>query len=494
MYRKKKKRSFNADLIKTQISQAVNLDLMDLYSEVHTSAQFGITEQCAELCKKYVSPTANTSALEDSTFQSFEKLNERMAYINIMFNNKPFTKQSDYHLTDTDLMLLKARFIVHEMVGVFDYEEMFNYAKHSSGTSLGVPYKDTSPERKNLFPLSSTKDAAPLLGMYLRYNFPFRYALRSTNEHRYSDKILDIVAGSRSTTVDKTTTKRRMIAIEPTLNMFFQQGLMASLTKRFERYSKTSLSTLPDDHKRLAREGSLDGQLSTIDFSSASDCVSIGLVRYLFPSDWVRMLERLRSPSTTLNGKVVRLSMISTMGNATTFPLETICFWALALAAQSPSRSRSLFPNKEDKKNVSVFGDDCIVPTKSALTFIGLCEYCGFIVNKEKSFFDSDSRFRESCGGDFLNGFPVRPYFMSAPTTCSLSSLEPWLYINMNRLNLQYTMYSKDDQFIFRSRFYRLMKQVFKEYQLKLKLIPFDFPDDAGFKSDWVPPGIFISH
>jgi len=391
------------------------------------------------------------------------------------------------------MALVRARSLMRSILGPFDRDAWYERCKNSSGTSIGVPYRDTSVERKFKSPISTTEGALHHWYRYIDDNVGLYDSITALNSR---EVLMDyqFVEGSKATTVDKTAEKRRMICIEPTLNMYFQQGLMSYITSRFCKYTGYTLSTLPSEHQLLASRGSIDGSLATIDFSSASDCVSLELLRWILPSGWFSALNDIRCDKMLLDGEYVKLNMISTMGNATTFPLETMVFYVLSQCAIMSTRpSRTLLPEWEDKRVTSVFGDDCILPTEYAGPFMSLCTSLGFIVNSEKSHFDPTDTFRESCGGDFRKGYPVRPYNIKAPTSCkSKSALEPWLYIALNGLQARYTMYWRDPEALYESEVWSVFQDLFRTFNLRLKIVPYDFPDDAGFKTCTVPPGINI--
>ncbi len=135
---------------------------------------------------------------------------------------------------------------------------------------------------------------------------------------------------------------------------------------------------------------------------------------------------------------------------------------------------------------VSVFGDDCILPTSDAASFMELAESVGFVVNKEKSFFDDAPGFRESCGGDYLHGSNVRPFSLKAPTSTRRSALEPWLYIILNGILPKYISCFGSLRYIYDKALLEYLFSLFTKYKLKVKLVPSDFPDDAGLKTlDW---------
>jgi hypothetical protein len=232
-------------------------------------------------------------------------------------------------------------------------------------------------------------------------------------------------------------------------------------------------------------ESSIIASKDTIDFSSASDCVSVEFLRWLLPAAWFSRIYQVRCPSMLLGGDLVELEMISTMGNATTFPIETLVFWSIAVSsamtvAKGPN-NRDLLPSWKYFRKCSVFGDDCILPRAATSVFMDAATAVGFLDNKEKSFFDG-GYFRESCGGDFYRGCDVRPVFLRAPTNDKLSSLEPWLYAFTNRIILKYISYFGCLGYVYEKDLFRELFAIFKKERLLVKVVPDWFPDDAGLK------------
>ena len=88
------------------------------------------------------------------------------------------------------------------------------------------------------------------------------------------------------------------------------------------------------------------------------------------------------------------------MGNATTFPVQSLVFWAICVA----SLQRQGF---HQPGAVFVFGDDIEVPSVCAQGVIDDLESFGLLVNRTKSFWRG--AFRESCGVDAFKGVNVTP-------------------------------------------------------------------------------------
>jgi hypothetical protein len=214
---------------------------------------------------------------------------------------------------------------------------------------------------------------------------------------------MKFVQGNRFTTVPKDSTKFRGIAIEPSVNVFFQLGYGRVIRNRLKN-ARIDLANGQEIHRRVAREASIKGHLATLDLSNASDTVSRNLVKLLLPPKWFKVLNDLRSKKTEFRGNWHVLEKFSSMGNGFTFELETLVFLCLILGLSSDSQKL------EPGVNVFVFGDDIIVPTEISKDVISMLEFFGMTVNKRKSFVDGP--FRESCGGDYFLGVDVRPLFL----------------------------------------------------------------------------------
>lgn len=219
-----------------------------------------------------------------------------------------------------------------------------------------------------------------------------------------SEKRPEFVRGNRFTTVPKDCMKNRGIAVEPSVNLFYQLGLGRAVRTRL-RAAGIDLQFGQDIHRRVAREASIRGHLATIDLSNASDTVCFNLVKLLLPPTWFELLSMLRSPKTYVEGKWILLEKFSSMGNGYTFELETLVFLALSLVATEASGVIAT-----PGLNVHTFGDDIIVPTEAAENVLAVLRYFGMSANKSKTFVTGP--FRESCGGDFFNGVNVRPFFL----------------------------------------------------------------------------------
>lgn len=212
----------------------------------------------------------------------------------------------------------------------------------------------------------------------------------------------------RVISVPKTMVTPRIIAIEPDVMQFAQQGLKDVIYREVEDgYLKAFIGFMDQERNRnMALQGSIDSSLSTLDLSEASDRLSYELILYLlqdFPN--VRdFVSASRSTRANVPGHgVVPLAKYASMGSALTFPLEAMVFLAIAhLGCQDAGLPRDI---QRLEGSLSVFGDDIIIPGCATATTISRLEAYGLKVNKHKSFWNGP--FRESCGAEYVNGVDV---------------------------------------------------------------------------------------
>lgn len=286
-------------------------------------------------------------------------------------------------------ILLTARNIVAEILGPCpDLVE----GRFGPGSTFGDKGQlCTIPDKMSSEP-TFTSDAWPFL-------FPWSgtlWAKACASSGRAPKK----VRGNRFLTVKKDCKKDRGIAVEPSINLFYQLAYGKVIRNRLRRVG-IDLSAGQDKHRQLACVASSEGHLATLDLSNASDTICRNLVKFLLPRQWYEVLDALRSKNTFFKGSWRVLEKFSSMGNGFTFELETLIFLSL-VAALTGRASIGV--------QTFAFGDDLIIPSESSKDVAALLSFCGFAVNWEKSCVDGP--FRESCGGDFFDGEAVRPYFL----------------------------------------------------------------------------------
>lgn len=219
--------------------------------------------------------------------------------------------------------------------------------------------------------------------------------------------------------VPKTLKTPRTISVEPSYMMLMQQSIAQPLMKYLEgsRFPYKSIRFSDQSVNRdLARTGSIDGSLSTIDLSDASDLVSNDLVTNMFQGvapSFLDMIQACRSHSARLpDGSVVKLRKYASMGSALCFPIESMVFFTIA--CYSMIRQTGGVPSRKKLELVTaklaVYGDDIIVPTEMVSGLMDDLRAFGLKVNMSKSFVSGF--FKESCGGDYYKGHDVTPTYV----------------------------------------------------------------------------------
>lgn len=258
--------------------------------------------------------------------------------------------------------------------------------------------------------MTCTTSCVPLVSNLRRSN-PYFSGYDSQNKNMG----MTVVSGSKLTTVPKNQDTERTIAIEPSGNMVLQLAAGRYLEETL-RYLGLDITSQQPKNQELARRGSIDGSLATLDLKSASNMIGPELVRLLFPAKWYDLLMALRSQEIKLpDAGWLRLHMMSTMGNGFTFPLMTFIITALIYAYRCRKPSNPTL--YVDWKRTAVFGDDIIIPVDEYELCVDTLERAGFVINHDKSY--REGPFRESCGGDFYAGVNVTPFYVKSLATDS---------------------------------------------------------------------------
>jgi hypothetical protein len=248
--------------------------------------------------------------------------------------------------------------------------------------------------------------------------FPYAYYCTTTWNSNSDYKFSSLPPGQEPPVkvvfVPKTQKTPRVIAMEPTHMQYVQQAIMGTLVPLLEasRIGASQGFSEQEPNRAKAREGSVTGKYATIDLSEASDRVLACLVTDAL-APWPTVLEAVMSSrslrSELPSGRVIDLRKFASMGSALCFPMEVMVFSAIIFtglhkAGGHPARDiLRLFASGE----VRVYGDDIIVPVDSVHYVEEFLESYGLRVNRSKSF--SSGKFRESCGGDYYDGYDVTP-------------------------------------------------------------------------------------
>jgi hypothetical protein len=372
-----------------------------------TAAEHFAANQLASLIRKYPFPS-NVVVFDkrEQAIRKFKQAEHLCKRVNARF--RAFQKRNPY----SEPLERAARWVRYVLGPLPDLQSIYNLSGWGPGASVGVHGNATNMARKLLGQTWSVSPGAfhlarsAMVGDFHIFELLNRVeekgGLIAFDHELFYKKFMErcrFVHHNKITFVPKTARIERTIAVEPLLNGFIQKGIDELMRKKLKRVG----IDLRDQsrNQKLAREGSLVDAIDpyvTIDLSSASDSLSIELVRYLLPPDWFELLDHARSRRYRLVGEEFTYHKFASMGNGFCFPLETLIFASLCAVA---------YDEKSLKHDFSVYGDDIIVRESAAQRVLQLLKVAGFRVNTSKTFLSGP--FRESCGADWYEGRDVRP-------------------------------------------------------------------------------------
>ncbi|DAD50493.1 TPA_asm: RNA-directed RNA polymerase [ssRNA phage Gephyllon.4_20] len=312
--------------------------------------------------------------------------------------------------------------LVAEAIGPFDailfsedlyHEDQGSGFKHGPG-AVAERLKNGD---KSLFPNWPQK---------LHGVFPFELVGKTAGSDR--ERPLNHEVASRLISVPKTAKAPRLIAAEPVAQQYCQQLVWSFLRRRCKRpilrefinFARQDLSS------EMVVKSSLDRSLATVDLSSASDRLTCWTVERMFRRN-PSLLHALHAARTrwirddiSSSPSFLRLKKFASQGSATTFPVQSLVFLIIAIAAslKGPVRWSKI---RHLVGQVRVYGDDIIIPSHGYAPLLAIMESLELKVNTSKSYVTGF--FRESCGSEAYQGHdvtPVKPKTVVAdgPTAC----------------------------------------------------------------------------
>jgi hypothetical protein len=245
---------------------------------------------------------------------------------------------------------------------------------------------------------------------------------KSDRDHLLRSGVTDLDRASRSSakliSVPKNSSARRTITVEPMLNQYIQQGLNTLLRDSISecRVLRNCIALSDQSlNQKLALEGSLLDNWATIDLKSASDLLSQKLVKSVFRhhNQFLGHMMDCRSPYVVEASKpLLILGKFAGMGNALTFPVQSICFAVVCIAAilDSEGTTPTYWNVRRASRRIRVYGDDIIIQSKYAHHCVDWLHDVGLKVNVKKSFLTGN--FKESCGVDAFRGVDITPLYI----------------------------------------------------------------------------------
>lgn len=292
--------------------------------------------------------------------------------------------------------------------GDFHEEEDRELPKHGPGRVADLKKTDS----KFLFRSWPTK--AHQVFPFDRYGVPNLGAPRLGDDSSFPDSREH---PSKLIAVPKTATGPRLIGSEPSYHQFLQQLVRAQIERRISRTPLRNSITFGDQepNRSLAQSSSANGLYATVDLKSASDRLSCWTVERALRANQ-SFLERIHASRTrTMRNAineafgVIKLRKCFTQGSACTFPVQSIIYAMIAISSVviTEDVAVSTLSIERASRQVRVFGDDIIVPTKALPTLVRLLAALQLRVNLAKTFYQG--KFRESCGMDAYDGQEVTP-------------------------------------------------------------------------------------
>ena len=364
--------------------------------DYHSPVAFGIDYMLAEVLSKMspVTTGANPEDLVRVAMSKFTIAEDQCRDTNIRMLHEFRLLGS----AELDPVVSRAQRKIAKVLGTFSWDECSRYFKHGSGATTRLSRRFGDAYYKFRGKPDSTKESETLSRIAISLIKPWQTAEPGK---LWSEYDVNIVLGNRITTVPKTAKTDRVIAKEPCMNMYLQQGIGKIIRARLR---KAGLNLNDQGRNQLlSQEGAETGRLATIDLSNASDTISTEVVRVLLPPEWFEAMNMVRSHyGVDSNGSVIRYQKFSTMGNGFTFELESLIFWALCSACVD-------IHGRGDKR-IGVYGDDLIVDSDVYESLTYTLMRFGFTPNPKKSY--ATGPFRESCGKHWFLGRDVTPFYI----------------------------------------------------------------------------------
>lgn len=294
-----------------------------------------------------------------------------------------FTQNRSSITCEMRSLIFAAQRYISNVLGDFQLfiQMLPNLVKVSPGATANASRRDSLPQLKmTLRPYANIGSHKYLKPLYRHFGFK-RMRMKECSTNRVE-------------LVPKNWKTDRTIACEP-------EGSLA-LQLAFDTYAKRRLRrvgiNLADQSANMmrAKHASVYDDYVTVDFSSASDTVAYEVVGLLFPLDWFIYLSDQRSPEYRGVFGTGRYHKFSSMGNGSTFCIETLIFAGACWAVGS--------------RDFLVYGDDVIIEKEYYEAFAALTRFLGFTVNEEKTYLTGP--FRESCGGDYFDGVNTTPVYI----------------------------------------------------------------------------------
>jgi hypothetical protein len=423
--------------------------------------RFKAYRQLEQLFKRHVfaNDKMTTTDRADATLIKFHQNNQRL-------------QSSLPQSLSISLVIREARRLNREILGNVDHDELITHAKIGSRATLGGPLRDAYIDCKLGVPKQITcpsilrtrffdiLEGDALLKSIVRK--AFKTAKKANESLPLDADSLDLVLVPKSWKVERPITPLSLIGL------YWSYGVGGAVTARLKD-NRMDISTLQQKHKRWAKRYSETQKHVTADLSSASDSLTAPLLNALLPRAWYNVLKQTFVRNLRINGTSFYTNSVLPMGNAATFPVETLIFYSLIKAIGNLLKVRG---------NYSVYGDDLIYPTRIHPFVVKIFTALGLLINGDKTFVNSE--FRESCGGDYYRGCDVRPALLPFNSSPFLKGLRYQQYL-YKLLNALLTRWDREE---IPSTCAWLESELIRVSRGNLHLVPKHYPPTSGLQVD----------
>jgi hypothetical protein len=320
---------------------------------------------------------------------------------------QPSGCQSDRRLLET------VQSVADCIAGALPFLEPVSYSEILESEGMGIGFKHgrgaVAERQKNW-------EKSEFLNWPAKLNDWFPYEQCGTTAGFKETRPRNHELASKMSMVPKTAKSPRLIAAEPVAHQWCQQIVWNWLRRQIKSLFGSDFIDFrrQDLSGNMVLSASRSRKLATVDLSDASDRLSCWNVERMFRCN-PSLLSCLHAARTrhlkidNLDGSssFIKLKKFATQGTATTFPVQSLVFLIIGLAACMTDEKVDLRRIKKHRYHVRTYGDDIIIPTYGYARLIRIMDLLQLKVNTEKSYVTGN--YRESCGVDGFMGDDVTP-------------------------------------------------------------------------------------
>lgn len=305
-----------------------------------------------------------------------------------------------------------ASYFAGYILGEYDSEEHKRNCRFGSKAAYGLKREDAYLFNR-IRKLSATRSQINRFGAWLTEDVHLRAEMLeviTTSRSLGIEQLVNTTDALSLVVVPKSYKSGRTIVPDTILGGFISGGLGEVVMQRLKVNAGLDIRRKQQEHKRVAQVASRTGHLVTADMSKASDNISWPLLQRVLPPEWFDVIKDDAIGTVVWKNNRISVASPLLMGKGYTFPLQTLVFYSLLMSIANELGVAH--------KYISVYGDDLIYPDIMHKYVLKVFPMLGLKLNVDKTSADnargtafrSSGCFRESCGGDYLDGQDIRPY------------------------------------------------------------------------------------